>query len=249
MARVAVIVPARNEAATVAATVRAARGVEGVDVVLVVDDGSSDGTGELAASAGARVLSLVRNAGKGAALEAGLDDLDERRPTMARPGEAGGAAAAASGIDAVLFLDADLGDAAAQAADLLEPVLAGVADMTVATFPPAPAGAGGFGIVKGLARWGIRTLGSRSFAATAPLSGQRALGPAALAVVRPIASGYGVEVALTVRALRQGLRVAEVSTTMSHRHSGRDAAGFAHRGRQFVDVAAALVALAFERRD
>jgi hypothetical protein len=122
--------------------------------------------------------------------------------------------------------------------------------MTVATFPP-PAGRAGFGLVKGLARKGIRTLGgpsARSFAASAPLSGQRALTPACLDRVTPFAFGYGVEVALTVRALRAGMRVVEVPTSMSHDATGSDLSGFAHRGTQFAHVAWALARLAVERR-
>jgi glycosyltransferase involved in cell wall biosynthesis len=52
-----VIVPARDEAPTVAGVVKAARGARGVGRVFVVDDGSSDGTAEEAARAGAAVLS------------------------------------------------------------------------------------------------------------------------------------------------------------------------------------------------
>jgi hypothetical protein len=51
-----------------------------------------------------------------------------------------------------------------------------------------------------------------------------------------------------VRALRAGLRVVEVPTTMAHDATGRDPSGFAHRGRQFLHVARALVILALERR-
>ncbi len=193
-----------------------------------MDDGSTDATAGEASAAGAEVLTRHEPGGKSAALADGLRHLS------------------GSSLDAVVLVDADLGDSAAQAAALLAPVLAGDADMTVAAFPPAPAGTGGFGLVKGLARWGIRTLGSREFEATAPLSGQRALGSQALAVALPLGHGYGAEVTLTIRALRAGLRVLEVPTTMTHRHTGRDAAGFAHRGRQFVDVAISLARLALE---
>ena len=236
MARADVIIPARDEAERIAETVEAALGIPGVEEVLVVDDGSRDDTAELARGAGARVIGRVRGRGKGAALEAGLIALDAAKATGHEP------------ADAVLFLDADLGDAAGQAAALLGPVLAGDADMTVAAFPRPPGRPGGFGLVKGLARAGIHAMGSSSFPAAAPLSGQRALSRAALRVVRPMAPGYGAEVALTVRALRAGLRVAEIPTTMRHRDTGRDLAGFAHRGRQFVDVALALARLAFEPR-
>jgi hypothetical protein len=49
-----------------------------------------------------------------------------------------------------------------------------------------------------------------------------------------------MEVAMTVDALRAGLRVVEVPTTMSHRETGRDLAGFLHRGKQFRDILAAI---------
>jgi hypothetical protein len=100
-------------------------------------------------------------------------------------------------------------------------------------------------LVKGLARRGIRTLSG--FEATAPLSGQRALSRHAWMAATPFARGYGVEVALTVRAASAGQRLLEVPTTMGHAATGRDIAGFAHRGRQFVQVGLALVRLAFDR--
>lgn len=223
------LVPAYNEQGRVAATVTAIAGLPHVDGVLVVDDGSTDGTAAAARAAGAKVLVLERNLGKGAALDRGLVWL-ERNP----------------GDTTILLLDADLADTADQAAALITPILDGEADMTIARFPRATTKAG-FGLVKGLARWGIRTLGSREFDAQAPLSGQRALDPAAVAACTPFAGGYGVEVALTVHALRAGLRVVEVETTMTHAATGRDLAGFKHRGRQFLDVARTLVGLAVER--
>ena len=218
-----VIIPAHDEAERIEATVKAARAIPGVVRVLVVDDASSDDTAERASAAGADVLRLERNVGKGAALQAGLERV--RR-----------------GKDAVLLLDADLGESAAQGALLLEPVLDGVADMTIARFPK-PANTAGFGLVMRLARWGIRRYGSPDFEATAPLSGQRSLTPAAVDAVTPFESGYGVEVGLTARALKAGLRVMEVDTTMAHAATGRDLAGFAHRGRQFADVVRALLSL------
>ncbi len=93
-----------------------------------------------------------------------------------------------------------------------------------------------------LARWGIARYGG-AFDATAPLSGQRALTRECLATVRPFMAGYGVEVGLTIRALRAGFRLTEVPTTMAHAATGRDVAGFVHRGKQFVHVAIALMRL------
>jgi len=49
---VAVVIPARNEADRIAATVTAAAGLAGVGLVVVIDDGSRDGTGAIARRAG-----------------------------------------------------------------------------------------------------------------------------------------------------------------------------------------------------
>src|SRR5690625_7994002 len=66
-----VLVPAYNEAETISSVVHTARRSELGDV-LVVDDGSTDDTAERARAAGATVLSLSRNRGKGGAVAAGL---------------------------------------------------------------------------------------------------------------------------------------------------------------------------------
>lgn len=223
--KVTVLIAAYEEADRIGDTVRAARSIPGVGEVLVVDDGSTDGTARLAANAGARVLQLSENRGKGAALEAGAEDLGE--------------------AEIVVLLDGDLGETASQGALLLAPVADGVADMAIAKFP-RPAGKAGFGLVLGLARKGIASLGG-GYLADAPLSGQRALTRECFEAIRPFASGYGVEVALTVRALRRGMTLVEVPTTMAHAATGRDVAGFLHRGRQFAHVAATLVSLRFEK--
>jgi len=150
---VVALIPAHDEAARIADTVQATRSVDTIDRVVVIDDASTDGTGDVAREAGAEVLALDVNRGKGGALQAGLD-------------------AVADTADVIVLLDGDLGATAAQAGLLLQPVLDGSADMTIATLP-RPAGSGGFGLVKALARTGIKALSG--YEATAPLSGQRAL--------------------------------------------------------------------------
>lgn len=220
------LIPAHNEAERIGTTVAAVLTVPTIDRVLVVDDASSDETVALARAAGAEVLALESNLGKGGALQAGLEAIGQD-------------------ADVLMLLDGDLGSTASEASRLLEPVLAGVADMTIATLPRPPH-SGGFGLVKGLARFGIRALSG--FEATAPLSGQRALTRDAWEAATPFARGYGVEVGLTVRAARAGLRLLEVPTSMGHAATGRDLAGFAHRGRQFVQVGVALLRLALARR-
>lgn len=218
---IAVLIPARNEAEKIAETVRCALAVDGVTRAVVVDDGSDDDTAMLAEQAGAKVVRIVSTAGKGGALEAGAKRV--------------------ANADIIVLLDADLGDTASQAAALIAPVIAGDADMTIATFPPVETKAG-FGLVVDLARRGIARY-SDDFKPLAPLSGQRALTRECLQTVRPFMAGYGAEVGLTIRALRAGFRLLEVPTTMAHAATGRNLQGFVHRGKQFVHVRIALMRL------
>jgi len=218
--KVTVIVPAYNEAEFIFDTVMALVQIPAVTEVLVVDDASTDNTAVLAARAGARVMTLEKNAGKGAALNIGVQS---------------------SSADIYLLLDGDLGTSAADAGLLLEPVLTGRADMTVAQFPP-PRRKGGFGLVKGLARWGILVFTGQVM--KSPLSGQRAMTRQVLDSVYPFASGYGVEVGMTIKAARLGYRVLEVPVQMTHAETGRDLKGFRHRGRQFWHITRTLLRVA-----
>ena len=80
---VAVVIPAQNEADRIRQTVTAAAGLPGVDLVVVVDDGSRDGTGRVARRAGAVVLRHARNRGKARR--------DGDRREAVRPGRPAGA--------------------------------------------------------------------------------------------------------------------------------------------------------------
>ena len=217
MTRVVAVVPAKDRADSVAATVEALLSTAVVDDVLVVDDGSADATTEWARGAGARVLRLPRNVGKGGAVSAGVR--------------------AAPDADVYLLIDADIAGTAAVAGALVEPVLAGQADMTVGVLPPVGR-RGGFGRVRAVAAAGIRR--ACGFSSRAPLSGQRAVRGELLRSLLPLADRFGLEVGLTVDAVRAGARVMEVDVPMDHRHTGRSLAGFRHRGRQGADVVRAL---------
>ena len=214
---IAVFIPAYNEAERIGATVEGAWSIEGVDRVTVVDDGSTDDTRVKALIAGASVVRLEENVGKGGALTAALED---------------------AMFDYCLFLDADLGETASQGVLLLAPVVAGEADMAIARFP-RPAKKVGFGKVKGLAANAIARV-DPTFDCQAPLSGQRALTAACAKAIVPLADGFGAEVAMTIRALQAGMRLLEVETEMSHAATGNDLAGTLHRARQYRDVRRAL---------
>jgi len=137
---------------------------------------------------------------------------------------------------ALLLCDADLeGD--------LAPLLDGV-DLSIATF--AERQGGGFGIAKRAARALVRKLSG--FEAREPLSGQRALSPAAREACFPLAPGFGCEVRMTIDAVRAGLNVQERELPLRHRATGRDAGGFAHRGRQLLDAVLACGPTAINHR-
>lgn len=218
---ISVLIPAYNEAERIGATITAVRSFLRDGEIIVVDDGSSDQTAQIADANGATCVFRQSNQGKGAALQAAL---------------------ALSQGDIVLLLDADLGDTAREAELLLLPVKNGGADMTIATFPVIPGKGGGMGFVVKLARWGIRQLTGRIMAA--PLSGQRAIRRDTLLETGGFAAGWGVEIALTVEILRNGGRVVEIPTTMTHRVTGRSIAGIWHRLRQFLAAARVLLRLA-----
>ena len=74
----AVIIPARDEAERIAATVRACRSIPRVDLVVVVDDGSADGTQDHARAAGAVTVRHSVGRGKASALETGASGVGMR---------------------------------------------------------------------------------------------------------------------------------------------------------------------------
>jgi len=220
----AVIVAARNEADRIAATVSALRGAFPGAAIWVADDASEDGTPEAAMSAGAKVVSRGRPHGKGANVTAAAEAaLSEGAPPAT-----------------VLLCDGDLGDSAAQLVPLLEAVERGDCDLAVAAF--ANRVGGGFGLALAFAHWAIRR--RCGFDAKAPISGQRAMRSETLRAVLPFARGYGMEIGMTVDAIRAGYRVNEYELNLSHRATGRSFAGFLHRGRQLADFVAAYRARA-----
>lgn len=217
---VAAVIPAHNEARRIAATVNAVSRLPAVTGIVVVDDGSTDDTGAIAEAAGALVVSHHRRRGKAAAMLTGADAV---RPMA--PGAP------------LLFLDADLESTAAAADPLIRPVLAGDADMTIATLPRGTPG-GGHGFVVRLAANGIeRATGWRP---AQPLSGQRCITRALFDALQPLARGFGVETGLTIDALRQGATVVECPVPFSHRVTGRGWRDQRHRARQYRDVWLAL---------
>lgn len=111
---VTAIIPAYNEEMTIAGVVNCLIKVDKIQNIIVVSDGSTDRTAEIARECGARVIELEENVGKGGAIKAGVNEC---------------------GTEIILFLDADLiGLTEKHVLDLIEPVLENKADMTVGIF-------------------------------------------------------------------------------------------------------------------
>ena len=254
--RVAVVIPAKNEAERIEATIASARGIPGVDLVVVVDDGSSDATSAVAMGADALVVRHKTNRGKAAAMATGAQMVaiqegaeradggesfsEELHAEPRSPGHTGPLPV----IDAsdpvpraLLFLDADMGESAAAAQPLVEAVLGEGVDMAIALLPPQP-GAGGMGVVVRTARRGIER--ATGWEATQPLSGTRCITRETWDACQPLAPGWGVETSLTIDALTAGFWVKEVPAELHHRATGNDLRGRLHRAAQLRDVLRAL---------
>ena len=211
----AVIVAARNEADRIGDTLAALQGTLPGAALWVADDASGDGTAEAAMATGAQVVSRGRPHGKGANVGAAAEAALSVEPVP----------------ELVLLCDGDLGASAAQLGELVEAVRRGECDLAVASFSRRVGG--GFGVALGFARWAVRRLcGAET---EAPISGQRALRAEVLRSCLPFAPGFGMEIGMSVDAVRGGYRLREYELDLEHRASGRTAAGFLHRAAQLRD--------------
>jgi glycosyltransferase involved in cell wall biosynthesis len=197
---VSVIIPAHNEAPTIASIVRSSQvAVPGAEVV-VVDDGSTDRTAEAAGNAGARVIRLEINEGKGAALQHGIR------------GTSG---------DLLVFIDGDGQDNPMEIPLLIGAFAPGV-DLVLGSrflgnFRPGAItrlNLAGTHFITWLVQ---ATFGCR---VTDPLAGFRAVRRPILDRLELKATGYDIEVDLLLRVLRAGGRVVEVPASRSPRPFG-----------------------------
>lgn len=214
---ISVIIPAYNEEDRLDATLTSLTSSgEWMKEIIVVDDGSTDQTSEIAQKWTSHLIKLPQNSGKAAALEKGVE--------------------AAQG-DILLFMDADLEQSAAKIKELVIPILRKEADMTVAIFPASVSG--GFGLVKKFAAWAIYQKTGKKL--KSPLCGQRAIRKAIFHSCYQGDRGYGVEVGITLDVLEQNYHISEIEIPLTHRNMGRGLAGFYHRMKQGFYVCHALL--------
>ena len=184
--RAVALIPAFNEAGSVAAVVAGVRPL--VDLVLVVDDGSTDETAMRATAAGAEVIRHTGNRGKGHAVRTGLARVFEGAFTH------------------VLLLDADMQHLPSEAAGLLREAETSGADIVIGerqfNRSQMPA-----------ARYHANRIGSRalsSFVGTAITDTQCGFRVVRVQALRPLrlrATGYDIETEMLIKIRRSGGRV------------------------------------------
>ena len=225
------IVPALNEEESVGRVIEEIRAFDPSFEIVVVDDGSTDRTGEVAASHGARVLRLPFNLGIGGAVQTGYRYAHER------------------GYDLAVQIDGDGQHDPRELPAILAPVLDGTVDMAVGS-----RFAGGRRYRAPLAR----RLGIRVFAWTVSLlvgqrvtdttSGFRAVNRRGIALFAADYPHDYPEVEATVMVVKHRLRLCEVPVAMRERTAGRSSIGPFSSVYYMVKVLLALFVGLFRRR-
>jgi glycosyltransferase involved in cell wall biosynthesis len=222
-AEVLVAIPAHNEDRYIGSVVLKLR-TAGYQV-LVVDDGSTDLTAELAAAAGARVVTHAANQGKAAAVRTAF------------------AEARKAGVDALVLLDGDSQHDPLEVEQVVEPVMAGRADMVV--------GSRFAGVRSPIPRW--RMVGQHALTlatnvgsgvpVTDSQSGFRAFSRRALEGMRMQHVGFSVESEMQFEAKALGLTVEEVPITVHYQLAAKR-----NPVKQGVDVVDAVLRLVAQHR-
>lgn len=194
--RIAVVIPAYNEERFIGSV--ALKALQHAGTVIVVDDGSSDCTAEVAADTGAVVVKHLHNQGKGAALNTGFRLALQYMPEV------------------VVMLDADGQHLPEELFAVIQPVLEGCADIVIGsryldhTSQVPRHRIIGHQVFNWLT---ARTSGMRS---TDSQSGYRAFSPAALEKISFHSNGFSVESEMQFIAHELGLRLVEVPITIRY---------------------------------
>jgi glycosyltransferase involved in cell wall biosynthesis len=224
------VVPAYNEEGSIGGVIDELRAVDPELEIIVIDDGSADGTVEVAAARGVRVLKLPFNLGIGGAVQAGYRLAHEE------------------GFELALRVDGDGQHDASQFSVLAGPVLGGHADIAVGSRFIA---AKGYRSSRSR-RFAIRILswtvtlivGGR---VTDPTSGFQVTNRRAISLFAAYYPHDYPEVEATVLAAKAGLRRAEVPVQMRERSAGRSSIGAVRSVYYMVKVMLALLVSVFRR--
>ena len=194
--RIVVAIPCYNTAPFIADIVGKAR--QYADEVIVVDDGSSDGTAEVAKAAGASIVIHERNMGYGGSIRSCFS------------------AARQNNADILVIIDGDAQHDPMEIPSVVKPALDGVADIVIGTR---------FSDIRnnmpGYRRFGIQVINliynlGVSVKTSDSQSGFRAYTRKALDTIEPTANGMDVSVQTLVAARRKGLRMKDVPITCKY---------------------------------
>jgi glycosyltransferase involved in cell wall biosynthesis len=224
------IVPAYDEADSIAGVIAEIRTVDPELEVVVVDDGSTDGTGRVATDAGAQVVRLPFNLGIGGAMQTGYQYAREHD------------------FDLAVQIDADGQHDPRALPRLTQPILEGRADMAVGTrFAGGPKYKGPLGRRVGirLFAWIVSLLVRQRVTDTT--SGFRVVNRKGIALFATDYPHDYPEVETIVLLFRHRLRLVEVPVTMRKRASGRSSITFFRSIYYMVKVTLALFVGLFRR--
>ncbi|GAF63820.1 putative glycosyltransferase [Bacillus sp. TS-2] len=212
MPTISVVIPAYNEQNSLAQTLRAVKALPYTKEIIVINDGSTDHTIDIASQYSDYVIHLTKNYGKGYALQKAFQKVKG---------------------DFILCLDADLGESASEANLLIEAVINHKADLVISKMKPGRQA--GFGFIKKRVQTLIwKETGVRL---ESPLSGQRVFHRKWLPYLLPIKSKrFGIETEMNVRLIRARASILEIETSMMHREMGRTLKGVWHRYKQWIDI-------------
>ncbi len=190
---VSIVIPAYNESKTVEKVIKVINSLDCVSEIIVVDDGSSDETANIAQNAGATVIVHSKNKGKGAAIKTGFEN---------------------STGDIVAFIDADLKNLTSkQVEKIIKPILDGKADITKTKFKRKA------GRVTELTAKPLLNSFFPELKYDQPLSGQFAATRAFLSRIK-FEEDYGVDIGIILDADVRGMRIKEVDIgEIEHVHS------------------------------
>jgi glycosyltransferase involved in cell wall biosynthesis len=227
MSTVAVVIPTLNEAAAIAQVI-AELPREFVREIIVADSGSTDRTLEIAARAGARIISLTQR-GYGRACAAG-------------------AAAASADCTVLAFLDGDGADRGDLLAHLVQPILDGTHDFVIASRTRGERESGSMSwhqVLAGrLAGWGMRALYGVRYT---DMCAYRAIRRDCLARLEMREMTYGWNLEMQMKAARAGLRILELPMPYRRRAGGESKVAGSLRGtlRAGTRIIATFVRVAF----